>query len=248
MLPDRRGPRSELGMRCSHHRWWHTVRADRRPTVADTGRRSPIRDWVGSDPPSPGSQIPPVPDRDRADPHPDVPGSHPGCIGSTTTAPAKLPTHHQCPVDEPDRQPDAKQHSTYRNTLRSPVLRTQQWPTWRWHRPDPDSTPQPQTSPVIEADPATGERHAPTAPPSNAAPPEPSRHPLDQIRSPIGQEQLTPIRLHDPLTSRSQSSRRKTQKMTDPRLNLITRIIPLHDPQRTGGTETGQKLRISKEF
>ncbi len=63
--------------------------------------------------------------------------------------------------------------------------------------------------------------------------PKPGRHPLRKIASPIHQEQLTPIRLDQPFASRGQSCRRKTQKMTDSRLDLIIRIHPLHATQRT---------------
>ena len=52
-LRDRREPRFELGMRCSHHRWWYRVRPDRRPSAADTDRTILIRGWEVSDPLSP---------------------------------------------------------------------------------------------------------------------------------------------------------------------------------------------------
>ena len=150
-------------------------------------------------------------------------------------------------------RPDPMPHWTIPDIRRSPPPPYREWPTSRWHRSDPDSTRRPQT---VTA--ARGRSSQPAGHPHQLgcrrmSETKTGRHPLRKIPSPIRQEQLTPIRLDQPFTSRGQSRRRKTQKMTDPLFDLIIRILPLHAPNvQTAcdkfGSETSRSEEKSQKF
>ena len=152
-LPDRRGPRFESDRKRVHHQSWHIVRSDRRPSAADTDRRSPIQDSPVCRPPSRGSPTRPDSFPPRAGQRSDGHESRPGCIGSTTTAPARTRPHPQRMEGWPGGRHDPEQHSITRDTRRSPPPPSPQWPASKSNRSDPDSTHRPRTSPGAEADP-----------------------------------------------------------------------------------------------
>ena len=131
-----------------------------------------------------------------------------------------------------------------RNTLRSPLPRSLQWPVSKSNRSDPDATHQPQTGNARPADPGTS-GHPNQLRRRRMSQTKPGRHPLRKIPSPIRQEPLTPISIDQPVTDLGiENGQTREQMRQDPIGLIIGEALPLHAPNvRNRCDRNGQKNR-----
>ncbi len=163
MLPDRREPRSGSERNHVHLRWWCT--SSTKPSAIRCGYGSKIPDSGLGGIRSALSRI--------ADSTSDIsiPGrsafiltSDPvqGVLDRQPPHPATLRPHHKSMEGWLSGRPDPRWRWTIRDTRRSPLLPSREWPAWKSNPPDPTRAPLRQTCPEARADPGGAGPPGPT--------------------------------------------------------------------------------------